>query len=221
MNSHDLPPAISSTLTSALLAVCGGYAVGCLNAAFYLVRWRTGHDIRSMGSGNAGARNAGRMLGHAGFLLVFLSDAAKGAIAVGVARQMGLGPLELAAVVLAVVVGHVWPVQLGFRGGKGIAPSLGALLVYDARILLLLVAVFLIVFAVLRRFTASGLLAFAFCPLTLLAFQIPKASAVGAASLAAIVWITHRDNVREELQQRRQSVSSMRSDSASATEVKK
>ena len=114
-----------------VLGIALAYGLGCLCAGYYIVRWRTGTDVRRIGSSSAGARNAGRVLGRWGFALVLTLDALKGVAAVWAACAIGLG-----GAAVAVVAGHVLPVQLGFRGGKGIAPSIGALLVYDAWVVL-------------------------------------------------------------------------------------
>src|SRR5262249_11112674 len=97
------------------------YSLGCLCAGYYVVRWHAGADARRTGCASAGARNAGRVLGAGGFMLVLALDTLKGVAAVWVARAIGLSGLALGLAVVAVVVGHVLPAQLGFRGGKGIA----------------------------------------------------------------------------------------------------
>src|SRR4029079_15020497 len=97
------------------LAVLASYLIGGFCAAYYLVRVARSADIRTLGSGNAGARNAGRILGAPGFLLALLLDAAKGALAVLATARLvpGIGPATLA--LIAVVAGHIWPAQLAFR----------------------------------------------------------------------------------------------------------
>ncbi len=111
------------------LIVPAAYLLGGVSPGYWLVRLHTGADVRTVGSGATGATNAARVLGGGGFALVLALDALKGAIAACAARWAGLdGGWEFAAA-LAVVVGHVWPVLLGFRGGKGLGPLLGAWLV--------------------------------------------------------------------------------------------
>jgi hypothetical protein len=107
-----------------LLAAIAGYTLGCLNTGYYLVRVRTGRDLRAEGSGTAGATNAGRFLGRAGFGLALLGDLVKGSLAVGAALALGAGEAGAAAAAVGVVTGHIYPVQLGFRGGKGLATTL-------------------------------------------------------------------------------------------------
>src|SRR6266850_5250974 len=139
--SMSLPTTLVTGKELTLILAC--YCLGCFTAGYYWVRWRTGHDIRQQGSGSAGARNVGRTLGPSGFIVTFLLDVGKGALAASLALHFGLSPSAVVAALVAVVVGHNWPMQLRFHGGKGIAVSLGALLAYDPFIVLCLVLVFL------------------------------------------------------------------------------
>ncbi len=199
-------PWMGSSATGALgpaivgASILGAYLLGGFTAAYYFVRWRLGTDIRSTGTGTAGATNVGRLLGKQAFVLVFLVDLLKGGAVVAIAGALGLGPWALALVAVAVTAGHVWPLQLGFRGGKGIATSLGALMVYDARALGVLVGVFLAAFVVCRRFTLGGLIGYALCPLALWLSRAPLCSVVCTAALACVVWVAHRGNLRRDSQ---------------------
>ena len=131
--------------------VLGSYFLGCFSTGYYLVRQRTGQDIRELGSGSTGARNAGRVLGRPGFWWTMAGDLAKGGIAVGLALALtGSERVELLAW-LAVVAGHIWPAQLGFRGGKGVSTSLMGLLVFDWRLALIYCVFFAAGWAVTRQ----------------------------------------------------------------------
>jgi acyl phosphate:glycerol-3-phosphate acyltransferase len=110
-----------------LALILSAYGLGCLNAAYYLARWKTGGDIRKSGSGTAGARNVSRMLGRGWSTLVFVADFIKGVLVAAVTPILTGDGWALMTAVVAVVGGHVWPAQLGFRGGKGVATSLGVL----------------------------------------------------------------------------------------------
>jgi glycerol-3-phosphate acyltransferase PlsY len=186
----------SLAIDFALVAAC--YALGCLAAGYYWVRWRTGQDIRQVGSGSVGARNVGRLLGPWSFVVVLLFDFTKGALAVWLATKLQVSHEVTVMAMTAVVVGHTWPVQLRFHGGKGVATSLGAILAFDPLSALLLVLVFLVCFALLRNFTVAGLLAFALSPLAgfLNAFGVIEVAAL--SSLAAIVLLAHHRNIRQE-----------------------
>ena len=174
------------------------YLLGCFTSGYYWVRWRTGLDIRQRGSGNVGARNVGRMLGPTAFVITLLLDLGKGALAVGMAFYFQLRPELVIAAMLAVVVGHNWPMQLRFHGGKGIATSLGALLAYDSFLVLILAALLLPCIALTRNFTISGLLAFALSPLAAFLCGLENMEVVATSLLAILVLISHQKNIREE-----------------------
>jgi glycerol-3-phosphate acyltransferase PlsY len=180
-----------------LVVIVVSYALGCLCAAYSLVRGMRNEDIRAVGSGNVGARNAARVLGPWAFVVVFLLDGLKGVVAVSIARYAGLDGWALAAAMVAAVLGHILPVQLSFRGGKGVATSLGALLLYDAYALGVLAACFAASFLVCRRFTASGLIAYALCPFVLLLMRGPGKEVAGVALLAAVILAAHARDIRE------------------------
>ena len=116
-----------TSLPLAIFFFIAAYAIGSFNAGFYLVRWIHGEDIRLQFSGSTGARNAGRRLGKAGFLAVFALDAAKGVVIILLAHSAGIAQNLLPWVAPLVVAGHIWPPQLKFKGGKGVATSIGSL----------------------------------------------------------------------------------------------
>ncbi len=142
-----------------LLVAAGSYLLGCVVAAYYITRLKHGADIRGAGSGNAGARNVARVYGLGWAALTLIFDAAKGAIAV-LAGLYFVGP-EWAGVaaLLAAIVGHIWPVQLSFHGGKGAATGLGGILVLDPLAALALLGVGAVCLAITRDFFKSGLIA--------------------------------------------------------------
>ena len=176
-----------------------GYALGCFTSGYYLVRWRTGDDIRWLGSGSVGATNVGRVLGRPGFFLTVLCDFFKGLFAVWLTRYFQLNPTGTVLTMVAVAIGHIWPAQLWFHGGKGVATSLGALLTFDYSIAFTFAALFLVVYAALRNFVLAGLLAFALTPLALFAADYSLTSVFGVSALALLVLIAHRKNIPDEI----------------------
>ena len=103
------------------------YLLGSIPFAFLAVKWRRGVDIRTLGSGNVGATNAGRILGKPAAVAIYALDAGKGAASVLLARWLSAEAdplLEVGAGLLA-IIGHVFPIWLGFRGGKGVATTTG------------------------------------------------------------------------------------------------
>src|SRR5689334_23354933 len=182
-----------------VVLVLASYVLGCFTAAYYLVRLRTGQDIRTMGTGTVGARNAGRALGRAGFAATFAIDVAKGALAVGAAQALGVAPWAVMLAAVAVVVGHIWPVQLGFHGGKGLATALGAMLVYDYRVVVVVVILGLLAYLFLRKVTLSLLAAITLTPAVLFGLGWSPVTSIGLLVLAALILFAHRKNFRAQL----------------------
>lgn len=181
------------------LLVLASYVLGCLTAGYYLVRLIKGIDIRLEGSGNVGARNVGRVAGPLAFTVTFLVDFGKGALAVWLAEHFGSRPLAVICVILAVTAGHIWPIQLRFHGGKGAATALGTLLVYEWPTLVIIAILFVAIIMFLRNFTLSGLLAFTFCPLVMLAINVDPMKILGMIALTVLVVWAHRKTIREEI----------------------
>jgi len=178
----------------------GAYILGCFTTGYYYVRLRTEQDIRELGSGSVGAKNVGRVLGWRGFFLTLMGDFAKGAFAVWAAQHFTPDNRLIEVALLAVVAGHVWPAQLRFHGGKGIATSLGGLLVYDYRLALVFAVLFCCAYATFRKTVLPGLFAFACLPLaSMYMYWGPDpARIVSISLLAALILLTHRKNLSEE-----------------------
>jgi glycerol-3-phosphate acyltransferase PlsY len=123
-----------------------------------------------------------------------VGDVIKGALAVGLARIFCPHPAAAPVALLAVVIGHIWPVQLGFQGGKGLAPTLGGLLVFDPVLTGGLLALTLLCYGVIRRFGVSGLVALAVAPVLSCALR-PPLETVTVALLAVLVLWAHRANI--------------------------
>jgi glycerol-3-phosphate acyltransferase PlsY len=167
------------------------YALGCFVAAYYVTRWRRGVDIRASGSGNAGARNMARVYGMTDAVTTLVIDAVKGAIAV-MAGLTFVGP-EWAGVaaLLAAIIGHIWPVQLSFHGGKGAATGLGGILVLDPVVALALLAAGAMWFAFSRDFYRSGLVAIGLATPMLWLFGHGPATIAVAAVTSLLCLVVH------------------------------
>ncbi len=179
-----------------LLMVLGAYALGSFSTGYYLVRLRTGRDIRLLGSGSAGSRNVARSVGLTASATTLAADVAKGALAVGTAVLLGLETWAVMLVVGAVVAGHIWPPQLQFRGGKGLATFMGTALVFDYVLVLIAFAVAAVTLALTRRVTLSGLVAVVLTPLAAVLMGRTQVEVVGLSALAAIILFSHRDNIQ-------------------------
>lgn len=143
---------LSDPHLSRLLLVLGvAYAMGSVLFAPWVARWAGLPDVRSAGSRNPGATNMVRLAGKRWGAVVFVLDAAKGALPVGICQHWALIPPEwLGAVLVASVVGHVWPVWSGFKGGKGVATYAGGLLFWSPPAGIAWLLVWVVVFGLTR-----------------------------------------------------------------------
>jgi glycerol-3-phosphate acyltransferase PlsY len=177
-----------------VLVVAAAYLVGSVPFAFLLSR-RRGVDLRQVGSGNVGATNVLRTSGVSTAVLALALDGLKGVLAVLLAQRLTSGPAAPMAAGLASVIGHIYPVWLRFRGGKGVATAAGVFGVLTPGALAMASAVFL--FAVwVTRFTSVGSMAGAVTlAIGAAATDAPAVVIVGAAVAAAIIIHRHRANV--------------------------
>jgi glycerol-3-phosphate acyltransferase PlsY len=182
-------------IAAALVGVA--YLIGSVSFAVLLVRLRTGRDIRTEGSGNAGATNVLRSHGRVLGLAVAGLDIAKGAVAVLLVRALTADPRCAAAAGLAVVVGHVFPLFYGFRGGKGVATAVGAFAVLAPLATLVCVGIFIVVVAVTRYVSLGSVVAMVLLPpISGMLFRAPRAVVAAAAAVAVLIVIKHRENLR-------------------------
>lgn len=177
----------------------GAYVLGCFATGYYLVRAVRGTDIRTVASGSIGARNVSRVLGRTGFILTTLGDALKGSLAVWAALHFFTDTRLAIVALLAVVVGHIWPVQLRFHGGKGVATSIGALLVYDWRLVVVYVAVFACGWLLARKTVLPGLFAFVCLPAAAFWLHHDGFELTALTCLAGMIGFAHRTNLADEI----------------------
>ena len=190
-----------------LIAGFASYLIGSIPAG-YIAGRIVGIDIRTVGSGNIGATNVTRVLGKRYGYPVFIVDFLKGFAAVGVSimiakrAQPVLIPSELFGVVGAVacVLGHSFPVWLGFKGGKGVAASAGALFGLMPFVALIAVVVWLIIFYLTRYVSVASMIAALAVPITILSMMFlgqtgGTALLYFSICLATVVIARHRSNL--------------------------
>jgi glycerol-3-phosphate acyltransferase PlsY len=180
---------------STALLLGAAYVLGSVPFAYLVARHLGGVDVRQVGSGNVGAANVLRATRPATAALATLLDFAKGAAAVWIAGLIGAPNEWRVAAGAAAIVGHVYPVWLRFRGGKGVATACGMFAVLAPRETAVAVAVF--VLAVWRtRFVSLGSLAAAVTlPLAIWATRGPVPLLAGAGLVAAFIVFKHRSNI--------------------------
>jgi glycerol-3-phosphate acyltransferase PlsY len=187
---------------NAVAWVVFAYLVGGIPTGVLLARAR-GIDLRKVGSGNIGATNAARALGAKLGLLVFALDLGKAALPIWLARQpwaLGDGPaaqVAVAAAGFAAILGHIFPVYLRFRGGKGVACGFGVFLALDPPVAF--AAIFMYVQGIwLTRTSAIGsLTAVSAITLCVVIAERPMPEQVLSVAAAALIWLRHASNVRQ------------------------
>jgi len=184
------------TVPPAVLVILA-YLLGSISFAVLLVRATTGRDIRAEGSGNAGATNVLRSHGKKLALLVALLDVAKGVAAVHLMRLVTADPRWSAAAGFAAILGHVFPVFYGFRGGKGVATAVGAFLALSPVALLVCLAIFLAIVAATRYVSLGSVVALALLPpIAGLFFHAPRPIVTAAGLTALLILGKHLPNLK-------------------------
>jgi glycerol-3-phosphate acyltransferase PlsY len=179
-----------------VLALLAAYLAGAVPIGWLVARAFGVSDIRRRGSGNIGATNVLRTLGRVPAVVTLVADVLKGYLAVMLGSVLaGDEPSITAASAVAAVVGNCWSVFLGFRGGKGVATGLGALLRTVPLATLAALPVFVAVVATTRYVSLGSLLGAACVPLGAVMLGYPRASAVAALAVAAIVTARHHTNI--------------------------
>jgi glycerol-3-phosphate acyltransferase PlsY len=185
-----------------------GYLIGSIPVGFIFSKVTRGIDIREYGSGNIGMTNVMRTLGVKAGVSVFFADMAKGAAAVALAWPiLGYAPDMVVwgqvAGGTAAIVGHSWPIYIGFRGGRGIATGFGALLVLSWPVGLIAFAVFLLVVGLSRYVSLGSILGALTMLLAMIPFVVfdsePFAYIVLGLIVVPVVIFRHRENIRRLL----------------------
>lgn len=177
-----------------VIAIVAGYLIGSIPFALLLGR-RHGIDIRYVGSGNVGATNVLRAVGARAAMVTLLLDAAKGTIAVFIARQVADETSVAVLAALASIVGHVSPVWLRFRGGKGVATAAGAFGVLAPFALGVAMVAFGLTVWLTRFVSLGSIVAAATLVCVLVVTGSPLVVTGGAAIAALVIVVGHRENV--------------------------
>ena len=177
-------------------AILIAYLLGSVPFAFLWSRRWSAVDLRSAGSGNLGAANVMRTSGVASGIAVALLDAAKGAAGVAIAQRLAPGEAGVAAAAgIAAILGHVWPVWLRFRGGKGVATASGVFVLLTPSAVPAALAIFVGVVWLTKYVSLGSLLASLALPPIAYLTGAPGPSVVAAFCAAAIIVFRHRSNL--------------------------
>jgi glycerol-3-phosphate acyltransferase PlsY len=195
-----------SRLLRPLLVIIIAYLLGSIPFGYLIVRRRVGDDIRQSGSGGTGATNVSRRAGKAAGALTLVLDALKGSAAIIIAHGLlrnAASPAMfgwlIAAAAIATIAGHIFPVWLGFRGGKGVATGVGVFLVMTPVAVLCAGVVFLVVVLLTRYVSLGSIIAALTIPLFVWLQSLwagPDLSVLAAAIAGALLIVfAHRANI--------------------------
>jgi glycerol-3-phosphate acyltransferase PlsY len=182
-----------------ILVILLGYLLGSVPSG-YLVGARSGVDVRKAGSGNIGATNVTRVLGKGRGILTLIADTGKGYLAVFIASQMDLALPIVVLAGVAAFVGHLFPIFLNFRGGKGVATAFGVLLALAPLATALLVVVFAATLVSSRIASISSMTAAAAAPVALWLLSYPPVVVSGATVMALLIIVRHHANLKRLLE---------------------
>lgn len=187
-------------MTAWLISIPITYLLGSIPFGYLLVRTFRKQDIRTTGSGNIGATNVARSGAKGLAIATLILDLGKGYLAVWIAYRLDPDNADLAmAAAISAVLGHIFPVWLGFRGGKGVATALGVFIAISPILALCLVAVFIVVFSITRYVSLASILACVAVPFFELHFLLhmrPGIFMAGFFFLPLLVIAKHHENIR-------------------------
>jgi len=170
------------------------YLLGSIPIGILLSRLK-GQDPRKVGSGNIGATNVMRASGKALGILTLVGDILKGFLPTWLALRAGLAAPLVAAVAFAAFVGHLFPVYLRFKGGKGVATALGVFIALSPLAVLIDIAVFAVILITWRYVSLGSLAAAALMPVLLFAFRFPSPYVDLCLAMAILIFVKHARNI--------------------------
>ncbi|HJY29571.1 MAG TPA: glycerol-3-phosphate 1-O-acyltransferase PlsY [Pyrinomonadaceae bacterium] len=178
-----------------IVVVIVAYLIGSIPFGYLIVRGKIGADIRQTGSGGTGATNVSRRAGKVAGVLTLVLDAAKGSAAVFIAKTFTGSDWIIAAAAVAVLVGHIFPVWLGFRGGKGVATGAGVFLVLAPVALLLAGILFLAIVFFTRYVSLGSMIGATTIPLFVWLQSDSRPLLIAAVLGALLIVFAHRGNI--------------------------
>ncbi len=180
----------------AVIFAAAGYLFGSISSAIVVCRIFGLKDPRQSGSGNPGATNVLRLGGKRAAMLTLVGDVLKGTLPVAVAQQLIEDPLVVAVTALACLLGHLFPVFFGFKGGKGVATAIGVYLGIDPLLGCGVIALWLAVAGVTRISSVSSLTSMMLAPVIAWRISQDIPVIVASAAIFALVCVSHADNIK-------------------------
>ena len=190
-------------MLSYILIIIIAYLLGNISTSYIIAKKMIGVDIRTQGSGNAGTTNVLRTLGKKAGAMTFIGDLLKGVLAVLIGKVIAsISGVDVAIAgylgVIGVVSGHNWPAFLGFRGGKGVATSLGAMIAMNPVLALSCFGIFLIIVAVTKYVSLGAIVGISMSPIMMLFTKNNKGLIITLFLTVSVIY-THRENIKRLL----------------------
>lgn len=185
---------IQVTFLSFILMIVS-YLLGCINGAYIFSKSVKNEDIRTYGSGNAGATNALRTYGFFSGALVFVIDFLKGVVTIGLCYIFKQSSFVILLCALLCVAGHNWPVFMGFKGGKGVSASAGILVMVDYKLALVAILIGVILALITRMVSVGSLTALTLSAIFFIVFRVDIFYIILACILCVLSIYQHRKNI--------------------------
>ncbi len=171
-----------------------GFFLGSIPFGIIVAKLK-GVDLKKVGSGNIGATNVLRSMGKGSALITLLGDLFKGTLAVFLGRKLDVGTFYEGLAGISAILGHNFSIFLRFKGGKGVATSLGVLIIYAPQAALITMIIWLVVVIFTRYSSLGALVSFSFLPLNILLFETEDKFMV-AFLITILIFIRHKDNIK-------------------------
>ncbi len=176
--------------------VIAAYLIGSIPMGLIFGKLIWKKDLRRFGSHNIGATNAWRILGRKAGLLIFILDFLKGQLGVLLGAYLFASPGAMVVGGLFAVLGHMFPIFIGFRGGKGVATGLGVIAALMPKVTLIVVVVWLVLTLITRYVSVASIIAAVLTPILAAAFKEPIIYFLFALVIAVFIVFRHRENIQ-------------------------
>ncbi len=179
-----------------ILLIIIAYFIGSISSGYLIGKFSRGIDIRNHGSKNAGATNAFRVLGKTAGVLTLFFDGLKGFVVITAAQLMGFSPTIVIFAGIAVIAGHNWPVFLGFRGGRGVATSIGIIFGISWQVFITVLIIGLIPLIITRYVSVGSLTGAVVFPWIMILFGEPLPYLIFAFIMSILAIVRHISNIK-------------------------
>ena len=183
-------------MTKNIILLIAAFVLGSIPFGIITAKVK-GIDLKKVGSGNIGATNVLRSLGRWPAVITLLGDILKGTLAVAIGKYSGVEPLYEGLIGIAAILGHNFSIFLGFKGGKGVATSLGVLLMYTPHVALVTLIVWIGVVLFTKYSSLGAIVSFALLPLNIMLFDFQdKTKFIISILISLFIIIRHKDNIK-------------------------